>query len=380
MTKDGKLYRGGGIYALEEELGRSRLDVRMIGDNNEVIIMHQLHAKNITYSIKERECSRTKGENKPNNMFAILSKSTFARKTGMNLDVWQYVDPSTNNKIEITLKHGTDEVVHFASGISADGSAPTFEMAILSWDYPEDWVWYTPKICTHMTGTPVGDQTATVYFANSNWNCLDVGCSTRVPAGTAQPNYGCAEFVARSLVYGSWIPNIGTYDPQGSYYGYSYNGNSYDLCLTTGLSSCVGALGWTSLPATASSVDQATPTFGDGGDGSWSHAVIGVNPTMVDAHNNARLNISVSDDLYIAIDAVWGPPGSPPPATTGGGSSTSYSSIGSTTYTSSGALEMGQDGTTVDFVIYDVNNGGKKMFGAGENDMKVIEMNSKSKF
>ncbi len=37
------------------------------------------------------------------------------------------------------------------------------------------------------------DNQGAVYFANTNWNCLDVDCTSRVAPGTGQPDYGCAE-------------------------------------------------------------------------------------------------------------------------------------------------------------------------------------------
>ncbi len=44
--------------------------------------------------------------------------------------------------------------------------------------------------------------TATVEFANDNWNCAVADCSSHVQEGQYQPNYQCAEFVARSLAAG----------------------------------------------------------------------------------------------------------------------------------------------------------------------------------
>ena len=48
------------------------------------------------------------------------------------------------------------------------------------------------------------------------------------------------------------------------------------MCVTTSLSSALGQLGFVSQSAAASSVTAGCAAFGDGGDGYFSHAVIGI--------------------------------------------------------------------------------------------------------
>src|SRR5579872_2117576 len=39
---------------------------------------------------------------------------------------------------------------------------------------------------------------AAAQYADSHWNCANAACSSTVSAGSGQPNFQCAEFVARS--------------------------------------------------------------------------------------------------------------------------------------------------------------------------------------
>src|SRR5690242_18880095 len=49
---------------------------------------------------------------------------------------------------------------------------------------------------------------AAVSYADSHWNCATAVCTSRVPAGTGQPNFQCAEFVARSLAAVGKVPGL----------------------------------------------------------------------------------------------------------------------------------------------------------------------------
>lgn len=56
-----------------------------------------------------------------------------------------------------------------------------------------------------------------------------MACTSTVSEGSGQSGYQCAEFVARSLAAGGYIPGLSGLESQGSYDPYVYNGSSYDL-------------------------------------------------------------------------------------------------------------------------------------------------------
>eukprot|EP01116_Phalansterium_solitarium_P018255 TRINITY_DN4784_c0_g1_i1.p1 TRINITY_DN4784_c0_g1~~TRINITY_DN4784_c0_g1_i1.p1 ORF type:complete len:294 (-),score=102.34 TRINITY_DN4784_c0_g1_i1:142-1023(-) len=128
-------------------------------------------------------------------------------------------------------------------------------------------------------------------FADKNWNCADVACTTTVPAGSAQPNYECAEFVSRSLAAGGYIPGLTPTAPQSEFGSYSYKGKTYDLLWVSsqqgpplGLQDFLGAAGWVQV----GSAQAATVVFVDGSGGPYTHVAVGVAANTLDAHNMAR--------------------------------------------------------------------------------------------
>jgi hypothetical protein len=313
-------WRGGGMLALDAAQGISRTHLYLEGlQGQESKHMHTLERfdMNSTFILEAGQgCTKKAASGKLTNMWDWVEKSSFSGKSsylGFTLQNWEYTDESSTH-FKLSIKEGTSEPVYFSKRQVIDGSVSELALTFMSWkvEHPPSWLIYVPQACQYTDAhvSPVlGDVSKVVYFANWQWDCADPACSSTVPDGSAQPNYACAEFAARSLAYGGFIPTLTTgQEPQGNYYEYSYNGQSYDLCLTTGLSSCLGALGFTKLPATASSVTAGVATFGDGGDGYFSHAVIGVSPQTIDAHNNARQNRPVTWDLFNGIDAAWGPP------------------------------------------------------------------------
>ncbi|RAG86864.1 hypothetical protein DN069_04185, partial [Streptacidiphilus pinicola] len=77
---------------------------------------------------------------------------------------------------------------------------------------------------------------AEVHYADAHWNWTAWNDSTPVAFGGDQPNYQCAEFVARSLAAAGLIPGLGPNDPQTDYFTYhAPNGEVYDLLLISDL-------------------------------------------------------------------------------------------------------------------------------------------------
>jgi len=153
---------------------------------------------------------------------------------------------------------------------------------------------------------PGGDCSA---FADSQWNCADPSCGSTVGSGQPQPNYECAEFVARSLASAGYI-SLGATDPQSSYANYQYNGNTYDLLWTSshsaeggplGVEDLLQALGWT----TGGGVGDCTVLLVEGSGGYETHVAVGVADNLIDAHNNARFHVSGS---FYQVDNIYNPP------------------------------------------------------------------------
>jgi len=105
------------------------------------------------------------------------------------------------------------------------------------------------------------------------------------------------------LAYGGYIPGLTSSDPQASYGNYK----GHNLLLTTGLATALADLGFKKLANSGSSVNEAVAIFGDAGVGYFSHTCIGVGPSTVDCHNNARKGVSAAGEMYLGIDAVYGP-------------------------------------------------------------------------
>lgn len=75
-------------------------------------------------------------------------------------------------------------------------------------------------------------RTQEVTFAESHWNWTAWNDSTPVADGADQPNYQCAEFVARAMAAAGLIPGLSPNAPQSDYFNYTApNGKVYDLLL-----------------------------------------------------------------------------------------------------------------------------------------------------
>jgi len=149
-------------------------------------------------------------------------------------------------------------------------------------------------------------------FVDREWNCANPSCSSIVASGAAQPNYECAEFVARALAAGGHIPNLGAFASQSAYGNYNYGGTVYDLLWVSskqggplGLGDCLLKLGWINEGANAGAIKVASYVAVDGSEGAYSHVALGVGSNLLDAHNNARYHVAGS---YYTINAVYNPP------------------------------------------------------------------------
>lgn len=150
------------------------------------------------------------------------------------------------------------------------------------------------------------NDTAVVAFADAQWDCTTVSCTSRVPAGTFQPDYECAEFVARSLAHGGGLPGLGGWSPQSAFGSY----DGYDLLEVTGLADALKHLGWADIGTAASDVRAGHAVMGGYG-APMEHAVVGVADGIIDAHNAARYRVSASSEFYGGeINMILAPPGS----------------------------------------------------------------------
>ena len=153
--------------------------------------------------------------------------------------------------------------------------------------------------------TDASARTLEVRYANAHWNWTAWNDSTAVSPGSAQPNYECAEFVARSLAAAGLVPGLGPNDPQNNYRAYAApNGKVYDLLLISNLpqhnnlyaylmDSGVGQdVG--DQPGQAQPGDIVVTYLGAGSrpshTGLVARAGTATSEATVDAHNNARLD------------------------------------------------------------------------------------------
>lgn len=158
----------------------------------------------------------------------------------------------------------------------------------------------------HSSAPAGGDwPAAAVAYADSHWTWSNWDDSTpRAAAGTNQPNFQCAEFVARSLAAAGLVPGLHSDSPQSDYYHYkARNGRVYDLLLIShvvGYHSLYDYLMDSGLGTNVGNrPDQARPgdvavAYDDSGAGPVHTGIVvegahGGGQALVDAHNVARL-------------------------------------------------------------------------------------------
>lgn len=153
----------------------------------------------------------------------------------------------------------------------------------------------------------LGNATALVHYAAETWNCDGAsppcpGCKKKVPAGSGQSPYGCADFVAHTLVAGGYISGLQTCGNFDSFSNYHYKGTVYNLNSVTHLMPFLKAAGW--KPTT--NVVAGTVCAVVGSDGPFGHAIVGVGKGVVAAHNNARWSWPIRNyEINLCLD----PPG-----------------------------------------------------------------------
>ncbi len=178
---------------------------------------------------------------------------------------------------------------------------------------------------------------AAVSFADAHWNCATAACTSRVSAGSAQPNYQCAEFVARALAAEGKVPGLSSSSSQSAYGNYhARNGKTYDL-LWVGVDASgyndegiPGLYQYLTQNGVGTNIgnhpSQAAPgdvTFHFEGKGHTGLLVqTGSNP-LADFHNNARYHVYYTEGYSTIIVHIGGSTPPPPtcPATIQNGSS-----------------------------------------------------------
>ncbi len=166
----------------------------------------------------------------------------------------------------------------------------------------------------HAASATPNAKNAAVAFADANWNCSTAACTHRVAAGSAQPDYQCAEFVSRSLAAEGLIPGLTSHSAQSAYGNYhARNGRTYDL-LWVGWANGAYTNGTPGLyqyliqngvgkdignrPSEAAPGDVTIYFEGQGHTGVLVQT--GSDP-LVDAHNNARYHIYYTEGYSLTI-------------------------------------------------------------------------------
>ncbi len=164
---------------------------------------------------------------------------------------------------------------------------------------------------------PLGLVPVAVQYADSHWNWdwYDPNHHGTVSAGDGQPNFACAEFVARALAAAGLFPGLGPDDPQSSYASYWLNGRDYHLW-NTGTADVVGLHDYLldnglgvdvgDNPSLASPGDPVFYYNGSVTAANREHVEIlvaagktpGGGDTLADSHNFAALHISYANSGY----------------------------------------------------------------------------------
>jgi hypothetical protein len=170
--------------------------------------------------------------------------------------------------------------------------------------------------CPHPPCNPF-NPAAAVTYANDHWNWWaynsknDPDTGKPVPAGSPQPNFQCAEFVARALIVGNYIPGLNANtSTQNDLFNYRPgDGNTYNLLEVTNLVPPKLTLEayLATFVATSIGKDLTKATPGDvvifkDSNGTPRHMAIIVqagsseSTTLVDAHNNAAHSVPLDSE------------------------------------------------------------------------------------
>lgn len=187
-----------------------------------------------------------------------------------------------------------------------------------------------------------GAANAAVSYADSHWNCANISCTSKVSAGSSQPNFECAEFVARALATEGKVPGLTSSSSQAAYGSYkAKNGKVYNLLwvgwayggwdgmglyqylIQNGIGSNIG-----NTPSKA--VPGDVPIYFEGAGHTSLLVQTGSNP-LVDAHNNARYHVGYTEGYSLTIvhiANVASPPAPPTQSPVGGWPTQQYGSTG----------------------------------------------------
>eukprot|EP00026_Physarum_polycephalum_P011803 Phypoly_transcript_12047.p1 GENE.Phypoly_transcript_12047~~Phypoly_transcript_12047.p1 ORF type:complete len:371 (-),score=78.85 Phypoly_transcript_12047:54-1118(-) len=308
---------GGGVLAIDVPNNKGRTDFKLENSHHEIETIHVLDRYDLheIYEIfDDQACKTVPVTGNIEDPFAWIAKAEYNGSTtyhNRQHDVWVLNMNDNGNMFERRLYVDSADVNTpvFFTIHNVSNNKVVYDMAISFLSFnpkePQSWVFNVPTTCNGSLGNYGGcNSGAVVYWANANWNCGDVACSYRVPDGSAQPSYACAEFTARALAAGGYV-GLSPTAPQGSYGNY----RGYNLLVVSSLSGYCGAAGFSGRAASPSSVQAAYAVMGNGGEGAWSHACIGVGPGIDDCHNIARENHAASGSFFDGVQAVWAPPG-----------------------------------------------------------------------
>ncbi len=153
-----------------------------------------------------------------------------------------------------------------------------------------------------------------VQYADTHWNCADPSCSSTVTAGSPQPNFQCAEFVARDLSTEGLIPGLNSNSPQSAYQYYrASNGLEYNLLWVgwtsaSGYNTIRGLYQYLTETGIGSDIgnapSQAVPgdvTIYHEGAGHTALLVQTGSNALVDAHNYARNHVGYTEGYDVTI-------------------------------------------------------------------------------
>lgn len=148
---------------------------------------------------------------------------------------------------------------------------------------------------------------AMLKYADETWNCIGshppcVGCAT-VKAHSWQDPYGCAPYVAHCAAAGGFIKHVSLCGTIDEYSSVPYDGHQYELnCVSQHDTGCSGgglsltdyllATGWTKTQK----IKAGTVCAVNGGDGDWTHIILGVGDNICNAHNYAAYHVDCSTE------------------------------------------------------------------------------------